>query len=143
MKSPKKAHAASKAYHSPCQASFRIQQKLNVSRRTFYFGPAAFPMFYGSIVVAVNFKKAPGVQTGGTHLRGGSPHHDVAAVAAFPHLNFALFKDLGSLHIVQQGAVALLMALLNGATRRNLAANSGNPSSSAVLAKPSYISVHS
>ena len=39
---------------------------------------------------------------------------DVAAVAAFPHLHFALGKNFFGLDVVQQGAVTLLMVLLDG-----------------------------
>ena len=40
--------------------------------------------------------------------------HDMTAVAALPHLDFAPSKDLCHLQIVQQGAVALLVVLFNG-----------------------------
>ena len=73
-----------------------------------------------SIVVTVNFKEALGVQAGGTHLRGGSAHYNVTAVAALPHLDLALFKDLSRLHIVQQGTIALLVALLDGGYQTEL-----------------------
>lgn len=67
-----------------------------------------------SIIIAVNFKEALGIETGGANLGGSGAYHDVTAVAALPHLDLTLFEDLRSLHIVQQGAVALLVALLNG-----------------------------
>ena len=51
---------------------------------------------------------------GGADLRRGCAHHNVAAVAALPHLHLALGEDLGQLHIAQQRPVALLMVLLDG-----------------------------
>ena len=51
---------------------------------------------------------------GGADFRGFLPNDDVTAVAALPHLDLALGKDLRCLHIVQQGTVALLMVLFNG-----------------------------
>ena len=50
---------------------------------------------------------------GGADFRGFLPHDDVTAVAALPHLDLALGKDLRHFHIVQQGTVALLMVLFN------------------------------
>ena len=51
---------------------------------------------------------------GRADLRRFLTDHDMTAVAALPHLDLALGKDLRHLHIVQQGAVALLMVLFNG-----------------------------
>ena len=42
------------------------------------------------------------------------------AVAAFPHLDLALREYLGHLHIVEQGAVALLVMLFNGGHKAEL-----------------------
>ena len=67
-----------------------------------------------SVVLAVELKEALGVPAGGTHLRGGGAHHDVAAVAALPHLDLTLLEDLSRLHVVEQRPVALLVALLDG-----------------------------
>ena len=74
----------------------------------------------GSIVVAVDLEEAPGVQAGGADLRSGGAHNDMTAVAALPYLYFALFKDLGGLHIAQQGTVAFLMALFDGSYQTEL-----------------------
>ena len=41
----------------------------------------------------MNFKEALGIETGGANLRSGGAYHDVAAVAALPHLDLALFKE--------------------------------------------------
>ena len=49
-----------------------------------------------------------------TYLRCLCSDHDMPAVAALPHLDLALGKDLRHLHIVQQGTVALLVVLFNG-----------------------------
>ena len=51
---------------------------------------------------------------GRADLRRLLTDHDMTAVAALPHLDLALGKDLRRLHIVQQGTVALLMVLFNG-----------------------------
>ena len=53
-------------------------------------------------------------------LRSLGANHDVTAVAALPDLNLALLKDLLGLHVVQQGAVSLLMGLLNGSNASEL-----------------------
>ena len=50
---------------------------------------------------------------GGADLGGGGANHDVTAVAALPNLDLALGEDLGHLHVLQQGAIALLMVLLH------------------------------
>ena len=47
-------------------------------------------------------------------------HNDMTAVAAFPHLDLALGKDLLGLHIVQQRTVALLMGLFDRAHHAEL-----------------------
>ena len=44
---------------------------------------------------------------GGADLRGGGADDDVAAVAALPDLDLALFEHLGGLHIAQEGACLL------------------------------------
>ena len=49
----------------------------------------------------------------GADLRSGRADNDVAAVAALPDLDLALCEDGGRLHIVQQGAIALLMMALD------------------------------
>ena len=66
------------------------------------------------IVFRVDLKVALGMITGGADLRSLLTHNDVAAVAALPHLDLALGKDLCRLYVAQQGAVALLMVLFNG-----------------------------
>ena len=96
-----------------------------------------------SIVLRVNLEIALGMVTGGADLRGLLPYHDVAAVAALPHLHLALGKHLRHLHVAQQCPIALLMVLLNGPHQAESLGQLMKPSSSAVLAKPSYMSVHS
>ena len=44
----------------------------------------------------------------------------MTAVAALPDLDLALFEDLGGLHVLKQGAIALLMVLLNGSHQTEL-----------------------
>lgn len=63
------------------------------------------PFVLESVVVAVDLKEALGVVAGGANLRGGSAHHDVAAVAALPHGDAALLKDCLDCHVLQQGAI--------------------------------------
>ena len=70
--------------------------------------------FLSLIILRVNFKVALGVVAGRANLRRLLADHDMPAVAALPHLDLALGKDLRHLHIVQQGTVALLMVLFNG-----------------------------
>ena len=57
---------------------------------------------------------------GGAQLRCAGADDQVAAVAALPNLDFALGEDFGGLHILQQGAVALLVMLLNGGDQTEL-----------------------
>ena len=70
------------------------------------------PFVLESVVVAVDLKEALGVVAGGADLRGGSAHHDVAAVAALPNLDLALLKDLGGLHTVSYTHLTLPTILL-------------------------------
>ena len=70
--------------------------------------------FLSLIILRVNFKVALGMAAGGANLGCLLTHNDVTAVAALPHLDLALGKDLRHLHIVQQGTVALLTVLFNG-----------------------------
>ena len=46
-------------------------------------------------------------------LGSGSPDDDMAAVAAFPHGDAALFKDGLGLNIIEQLAIAILMRFLD------------------------------
>lgn len=77
------------------------------------------------------------------NLRGLGADDDMAAVPAFPHLDFALFKNRYRLHVPEQRAITLLVMLLNGADHTELGSQFGEAPASAVLAKPSYMSVHS
>lgn len=45
----------------------------------------------------------------GADLRSGCADNDVATVSALPDLDLALGEDGGRLHVVQQGAIALLV----------------------------------
>ena len=51
----------------------------------------------------------------GADLGSLGANDDMAAVAAFPHLDLALLEDGGRLDVLEQGAVALLVVLLDGA----------------------------
>lgn len=96
-----------------------------------------------SIIFRVDFKVALGVIAGGADFGGLGAHHDVAAVAALPHFYFALGKHFCHFNVVQQGAVALFVMLFNSSHQAEPGSQFGEASSSAVLAKLSYISVHS
>ena len=77
------------------------------------------------------------------YLRGTYSDCYMSAVAAFPYFYFAFGENLGGFHIAKQCAITLFVVLFNCGYRRNFAASPAKPSSSAVFAKPSYISVHS
>ena len=79
----------------------------------------------------------------GANLRRGAAEVDVAAVAALPHLDFALLEDLCGLYIVQQRTVALLVALLNGGHQAELGGQLREALLLSGLGKASYMSVHS
>ena len=65
----------------------------------------------------MNFKIALGMIAGrANHGRGGA-HDYVAAVAAFPHLDLALFKHIGHLDGFEQRAITLLVMLLDRGDR--------------------------
>ena len=52
--------------------------------------------------------------------RGLGAHDNVSAVAAFPYLDFALFEDCCGFHVLQEGAVAFFVALLDGGDHTEL-----------------------
>ena len=95
------------------------------------------------VVLGVYLEVTLGVSAYGANFRSLGANNDVAAVTAFPNLNFALLENLSGFDVLQKGTITLFMMLLDFATMRNLAARALKPSSSAVLAKSSYISVHS
>ena len=68
---------------------------------------------------------------------------DVAAVAALPHLDGALLEDLLGLDVVQQGAVALLVVLLDLGHQAELGGELGEALVLGGLGKAAYMSVHS
>ena len=72
------------------------------------------------VVLGVDFEVGLGVGAGGAQLGGLDTHDDVTAVAAFPNGDFALGKDFSGLHVLQQGAVTLLVVLLNGGDHAEL-----------------------
>ena len=61
----------------------------------------------------------------GADFGSGGADHDVAAVAAFPHLDFALCEDFFHLNVLQQGAVAFLMSFLDGCDAAELSRKFG------------------
>ena len=73
-----------------------------------------FEMTDRSIVFGVDFKIALGMMAGGAEFGCDLSDDDVSAVAAFPYLDLALFKNSGGLYVAKQGAVALLVMLFNG-----------------------------
>ena len=85
--------------------------------------------FYILIIFRMNFKVSLGMRADRADFRRLFTYYNVTAVPAFPNLDRALLKYFLVLHVFQQGAIPLFMML--------------KPSASAVLAKPSYISVHS
>ena len=50
---------------------------------------------------------------------------DVAAVAAFPHLDFALLEHGGRFHVLEEGTVAFFMALFDGGDHAELLGEGG------------------
>ena len=67
-----------------------------------------------SVVLFPQLEIALGMGAHGADCRSLGANHDMSAVAALPDLYLAALKDLGSLHVVQQCTVALLMGLFNG-----------------------------
>ena len=67
----------------------------------------------------------------------------MTAVAAFPYRNGALFKYACGFDVFKQGAIAFLVVFFDCAYKTEFFRKFVKPSSSAVFAKPSYISVHS
>ena len=70
------------------------------------FGSRFFMQGPVSVVLLPQLEIALRMAAGGADLRRLGADDDVSAVAAFPDLDLALFKDLRRLQIVQQGAVA-------------------------------------
>ena len=65
------------------------------------------------IVLGVNLKIALRMCAGGAKLGRIRSNNDMSAVAAFPNLDLTLCKDLCHLDVLQQGAVTLLVMLLD------------------------------
>ena len=87
----------------------------------------------------MNFKIAIGMIAGqANHGRGGA-HDYVAAVAAFPHLDLALFKHIGHLDGFEQRAITILVMLLDRGDQPEAMASSLKSSASAVFATPSLL----
>ena len=80
---------------------------------------------------------------GRTYLWSTHSNHNMTAVAAFPNLYLALCKYLCQLYIFKQCSVTLFMMFLNLCNQPKFSGQLRKSSSSAVFAKPAYISVHS
>ena len=89
------------------------------------------------IILFSYFEVALRVIANGADLRRLRAYYDMTAVSAFPDLDLALFKYLRCLQmLLQQCAVSFFVVLFDLANGSEaLAASSGKPSSSAVLAK--------
>lgn len=107
----------------------------------------AFPRrfwYYRTLeIVTGDFKVALAVLASGANFGGSRTYHNMTAVAAFPDLDLALFKDLGRFHIVQQRTVAFFMALLNGRYQAELGRQFREAFLLGSFGKASYMSVHS
>ena len=69
--------------------------------------PAGNPgraMGFGLVVILPNLEEGLGMVAHGADLGSGNAQHQVAAVAALPQGDAALFKHLFGLHVVQQAA---------------------------------------
>ena len=80
---------------------------------------------------------------GGADFGSFCTDNDVSTVAAFPYLHLTFGKDGSGLYILQQRTIALFVVTSDFGYEAELFSKSGKPSSSAVFAKPSYMSVHS
>ena len=54
------------------------------------------------------------------YRRSLGAHYDVAAVAAFPHLDFALLEHGGGFHVLEECAVAFFVALFDSGDHAEL-----------------------
>ena len=80
------------------------------------------------IVLCADFKIALGMVAGGADLGSLCADDDMPAVAALPDLDLALRENFSRLDIVQQGAIALLVVLLDCGDQAELAARAqGSP----------------
>ena len=65
-------------------------------------------------------KVALGVSAYGANFRSLGANNDVAAVTAFPNLNFALLENLSGFDVLQKGTITLYMMLLDFANHAEL-----------------------
>ncbi len=77
------------------------------------------------VVFSSDFEEGLRVGADGACGWGLGADDDVTAVAAFPHLDFALFEDGCSFHVLEEGAVAFLVALLDGGDGAELLGEGG------------------
>ena len=66
------------------------------------------------MILLAHFKIRPGMLADRAELGRLRANDRMTAVAALPHGDAALFKDLHGLHILQQCAIALLVRLFDG-----------------------------
>ena len=72
------------------------------------------------IVFRADLKESLGMGADGAHLGSLGAYDDVSAVAALPYLDVALLEYFLHFYVFQQGTIALLMALLDGADHTEL-----------------------
>ena len=82
-------------------------------------------MLVSLIVFCPHLKKRLGVLADRADLRGLGAHDQVAAVAALPQGDAALFKDGLGLHVLQKCTVALLVGLFDGGNPPELGSQGG------------------
>lgn len=95
------------------------------------------------IILFSYFEVALRVIANRANFRSFRAYYDMTAISAFPNLDLALFEYLRCFNVVEQCAVSFFVVFFNLANGSKLSSQFRKPSSSAVLAKPSYISVHS
>ena len=103
---------------------------------------------YISVILCGDLEVALGMVADGADIGSLGADDNVAAVPAFPDLHFALLEHLLHFNVLQQGAVTFLMMLFDGSDAAEFLTRSApfiknSASFSAVLAKSSYMSVHS
>ena len=65
------------------------------------------------VILLVDFKEGLRMVADGAGLRSLGADNDVAAVTAFPNLDFRFLKYLGGFNVLEQSTVTLLMTFLN------------------------------
>ena len=81
-------------------------------------------IIYSLVVFFMDLKVDLRICGCGAHLRCLGSYHNMTAVAAFPCLDLALFKDLSGFHILQYCMITRLAALLNSSDQIKLGSQS-------------------